>query len=140
MDALDSGLGRARALARRGPPPADLARIALGATILLAGGHKLVDPEAWAVYVVDPLVPWLVVSPATFMLINGVLEVGVGLAVLADRYTALAAGVVALSLTATVGYLAAVWTLSGRFGDVLVRDAGLAGLAWAVTSEALRRE
>jgi hypothetical protein len=67
-----------------------------------------------------------------------VLEVGFGLALLADRFTAFAGLVAAVSLTATVGYLAVVWVLSGRFGDVLARDVGLAGLAWAVLVDALR--
>ena len=106
--------------------------------ILLAGVHKLLDPDAWAVYVVDWLAPWLVVSPVVFMLTNGVLEVGFGLALLADRYTAFAGLVAAVSLTATVGYLLVVWLLSGQFGDVVVRDVGLAGLAWAVLVDALR--
>ena len=49
------------------------------------------------------------------------------------------AAVAAVSLTATCGYLAVVWATAGLFGDVLVRDVGLAGLAWAVPVEALRR-
>jgi uncharacterized membrane protein YphA (DoxX/SURF4 family) len=129
---------RARTAARRAPGPTDLSRLALGAMVLLAGVHKLVAPDAWAIYVVDWLAPWIVLSPVTFMLVNGVLEVAFGVALLADRQTAVAAGVAAVSLTATVGYLAAVWTLSGRFGDVLVRDVGLAGLAWAVVVDAVR--
>jgi hypothetical protein len=48
--------------------------------VLLAGVHKLAAPAAWAVYVTDWLAPWLVVSPVVFMLVNGVLEVGFGLA------------------------------------------------------------
>ena len=106
--------------------------------LLLAGVHKLLDPVAWTVYVADWLVPWLVVSPVAFMLLNGVLEVGFGLALLADRFTAVASAVAAASLTATVAYLFVVWVLSGRFGDVVARDVGLAGLAWAVLVEAVR--
>jgi uncharacterized membrane protein YphA (DoxX/SURF4 family) len=129
---------RARTAARRAPGPTHLSRLALGAMVLLAGVHKLVAPGAWVIYVVDWLAPWIVLSPVTFMLVNGVLEVVFGVALLADRQTAVAAGVAAVSLTATVGYLAVVWTLSGRFGDVLVRDVGLAGLAWAVVVDAVR--
>ncbi|WP_254537526.1 DoxX family membrane protein [Halomarina litorea] len=138
MDTFERAVERSRALARDGPAPTTLSRVALGAMVLLAGVHKVLDPGAWAVYVTDWLAPWLVVSPETFMLVNGVLEVGFGLAILADRYTAFAAGVAAVSLTATVGYLAVVWALSGRFGDVLARDVGLAGLALAVAVAALR--
>jgi uncharacterized membrane protein YphA (DoxX/SURF4 family) len=67
-------------LAAHAPAPPVLARVALGAMVLLAGVHKLAAPAAWAVYVTDWLAPWLVVSPVVFMLVNGVLEVGFGLA------------------------------------------------------------
>jgi hypothetical protein len=106
--------------------------------VLLAGVHKLLAPGVWAAYVTDWLAPWLVVSPVAFMLINGVLEVGFGVAIVADRWTVFAAGVAAVSLSATVGYLALVAVLAdGLFVDVLVRDVGLAALAWAVTLDAL---
>ncbi|NIB98909.1 DoxX family membrane protein [Halobacterium sp. R2-5] len=108
--------------------------------LLAAGVHKLLDPGAWAVYVTDWLAPWLVVSPVAFMLANGVLEVWFAALLLADRYTAFAALVAAVSLLATIGYLAVVWATTGRFGDVLARDIGLAGLALAVLVDALRRE
>jgi uncharacterized membrane protein YphA (DoxX/SURF4 family) len=125
--------------AARAPSPPVLARVGLGVMVLLAGVHKLAAPGAWAVYVTDWLAPWLVVSPVVFMLVNGVLEVGFGLAIVADRWTPLAAGVAAVSLSATVGYLALVAVLeNGRFLDILVRDVGLAGLAWAVTVDSLR--
>jgi uncharacterized membrane protein YphA (DoxX/SURF4 family) len=129
---------RLAAVAQRVSPPA-VARLGLGAMVLLAGVHKLLAPGAWAVYVTDWLAPWLVVSPVVFMLVNGVLEVGFGAAILADRFTAFAAGVAAVSLSATVAYLAMVAALAdGLFLDVLVRDVGLAALAWAVTVDALR--
>jgi uncharacterized membrane protein YphA (DoxX/SURF4 family) len=143
----DSRLGRsalrlaatATAIADRSPPPATLARVGLGAMVFLAGVHKLAAPAAWTQYVTDWLAPVLVVSPTTFMLVNGVLEIGFGAAIVADRWTALAAGVAAVSLSATVVYLAVVAALEGgRFLDVLVRDVGLAALAWAVTVDALR--
>jgi uncharacterized membrane protein YphA (DoxX/SURF4 family) len=106
--------------------------------VFLAGVHKLLDPAAWTVYVTDWLAPWLVVSPVVFMLVNGVLEVGFGAAIVADRYTAFAAAVAAVSLSATCAYLALVFAVEGgAFGDVLARDVGLAGLAWAVLVDAL---
>jgi len=129
----------AAALADRSPPPSTLARVGLGAMVFLAGVHKLAAPAAWTQYVTDWLAPWLVVSPTVFMLVNGVLEVGFGAAVVADRWTAFAAGVAAVSLSATVAYLAVVAVVAdGLFLDVLVRDVGLAGLAWAVMVDALR--
>ncbi|WP_276260745.1 DoxX family membrane protein [Haloglomus litoreum] len=129
---------RAAALAGTAPPTATIARVGLGLMILLAGVHKLLAPGAWAYYVVDWLAPFLVLTPVEFMLVNGWLELAFGLAIIVDRYTAFAAAVAALSLTATVGYLTVVWATAGRFGDVLARDVGLAGLAWAVLVEALR--
>jgi uncharacterized membrane protein YphA (DoxX/SURF4 family) len=138
---------RAETLYRRGgevvsraPSSAVIARVSLGLMVLAAGVHKLLDPGAWAVYVVDWLAPWLVVSPVVFMLINGYLEVGFGLALLADRYTGFASLVAAVSLTATVGYLVTVFATQGAFGDVLARDVGLAGLGWAVFVESMRPE
>lgn len=129
---------RAEAFAARSPAPATLARWALGLTLLAAGAHKLLDPAAWTVYVTDWLAPLLVVSPATFMLANGYLELAFGALLVADRYTAFAAFVAALSLAATTGYLAVVWVDAGAFGDVAARDAGLTGLAVAVLADALR--
>jgi uncharacterized membrane protein YphA (DoxX/SURF4 family) len=114
------------------PGPVTLARVGLGAMVLAAGVHKLLDPAAWAVYVVPWLEPFILLSPVEFMVLNGWLELAFGLALLLDRYTALASLVAAVSLTATVGYLLVVWVTSGAFGDVLARDVGLALLGWAV--------
>jgi uncharacterized membrane protein YphA (DoxX/SURF4 family) len=136
MDGSLEGLA-ATALARA-PDPAVIARLGLGAMVLLAGVHKLLDPGAWAVYVVPWLEPFILLSPVEFMLANGWLEVGFGLALLAGRYTAVAALVAAVSLTATIACLLVVWLTAGLFGDVLVRDVGLAALAWAVLVDALR--
>jgi uncharacterized membrane protein YphA (DoxX/SURF4 family) len=138
MEVLDAVRRRGVAAAAHAPDAATLARVGLGLMVLLAGVHKLLAPGAWAVYVVDWLEPLIVLSPVEFMLLNGWLEVAFGLAILVDRYTAFAAAVAAVSLTATVGYLGIVWATAGRFGDVLARDVGLAGLAWAVLVEALR--
>ena len=133
----ESLLRRAETAISWAPSPATLARLSLGLMVLAAGAHKLLDPGAWVVYVVDWLAPWIVVSPALFMLVNGYLEVGFGAALLLDRYTAFASLVAAVSLTATVGYLAVVFATQGVFGDVLARDVGLAGLGWAVFVESV---
>ncbi|MFB6206689.1 MAG: DoxX family membrane protein [Haloglomus sp.] len=143
MSVVDELVARSRRLAAplvsRAPPTATLARVGLGLMILFAGVHKLLAPGAWAAYVVDWLEPLILLTPVEFMLLNGWLELAFGLAIIVDRYTAFAAAVAAISLTATVGYLAVVWVTAGRFGDVLARDVGLAALAWAVLVEALRR-
>ena len=129
----------ARPAVERAPDAATLARVGLGAMVLAAGVHKLLDPAAWAVYVVPWLEPFIVLSPVEFMLLNGWLELAFGLALVVDRYTAVSSLVAAVSLTATVGYLAIVWVGTGAFGDVIARDIGLAALAWAVFVEAVRR-
>jgi uncharacterized membrane protein YphA (DoxX/SURF4 family) len=126
-------------VARTGPRPATLARWGFGATLVAAGAHKLVDPTTWTVYVTDWLAPLLVVSPATFMLANGYLEVAFGGALLADRYTTVASSVAAVSLAATTIYLLVVWATTGAFGDVVARDVGLTALAVVVLVDALAR-
>jgi uncharacterized membrane protein YphA (DoxX/SURF4 family) len=131
---------RAEAAARRGPAPATLARWGLGLLLVAAGAHKLLDPAGWTVYVTDWLAPWLVVSPRAFMLANGYLELAFAALLLADRWTAFAALVAAVSLTATTLYLLVVWVQTGAFGDVVARDVGLTGLAWAVLVDALQEE
>ncbi len=121
------------------PPAPTLARGGLGAMLVVAGVHKLVAPEAWAVYVVDWLAPWLVVSPRLFMLLNGPPEIAVGLGLLADRFVAVGAAIAAVSLTVTTAYLAVVaLTRGGLFADVMIRDIALAGLAWAVLADRVR--
>lgn len=134
---LDRLSSRARATAERAPSSASVARWGLGAMLLAAGLHKLLDPSGWTVYVTDWLTPLLVVSPRDFMLLNGVLELGFAALLLANRYVAFAAVVAAVSLGATTLYLAIVWTTTGAFGDVLARDIGLTALAVVVTLDAL---
>ena len=129
---LRAAHARYRAWAARGPDPATVARVALGATILLAGLHKLVAPGVWAGYIVGWAEPLVVVSPRTFMWLNGPPEVLVGGLLLADRWAALAATVVAVSLAGTLAYLGLA-ALSGTvFATAMVRDVGLLGLAVSV--------
>jgi uncharacterized membrane protein YphA (DoxX/SURF4 family) len=114
-----------------------LARLGLGAMLVLAGVHKLLDPAGWTVYVTDWLAPWLLVSPTLFMLLNGWLELLFGGLLLGNRLVAPSAAVAAVSLPATVAYLAVVAVTDGLFVDILVRDVGLAVLAWVVLFDAL---
>jgi uncharacterized membrane protein YphA (DoxX/SURF4 family) len=117
-----------------------LCRVGLGVVVLLAGVHKLLDPAAWAVYVVPPFDRLILLTPVEFMLLNGVLEPPFALALILDRYTPFAAAFVTVSLSVTVIYLAVAAVLTGgAFVDVLVRDVGLAALAASVTVRAARR-
>jgi len=113
-----------------------VARLAIGVVILAAGVHKLLAPDAWAVYVVPWLAALLPMTPVEFMFLNGVLEPPFAAALLADRYTVFAATFVALSLAATVAYLAVVGLTAGRFVDVAIRDLGLTALAVVVAVRA----
>lgn len=124
-----------RAFAARLPPAATIARWGLGAMLVLAGLHKVVDPAAWTDYVVGWLEPF-VVSPLWFVLVNAAFEVAIGLALLADRCTPEAALVTAVSLAGTAAYLGVVWVTTGRFGPSMVRDFGLAWLGLAVFASA----
>lgn len=128
---------RLRALAAAAPPTPVIARWGLGLMLVAAGTHKLVAPAVWAGYVTGWLAPWLVVAPTTFMLVNGWLELGFAVLLLADRWTAVAAAVATVSLAVTTGYLAVVWVTTGAYGDVVARDVGLTGLAVAVLRDAL---
>ncbi|MFB6127413.1 MAG: DoxX family membrane protein [Halolamina sp.] len=131
---------RTAALLAAAPPSATLARWGLGAMLVVAGAHKLVAPAVWAGYVVDWLAPLLVVSPTTFMLLNGPPEIAVGVGLVADRYTGVGAAVATVSLAATSAYLLVVALTQGLFWDVFARDVGLTGLAAAVLVEAVRTE
>ncbi|AUV83350.1 DoxX family protein [Salinigranum rubrum] len=129
-----------RRLARADHLVDPLSRVGLGVVILLAGVHKLLAPEAWAVYLVPPFDRLVLVSPVEFMLVNGVLEPPFALALISDRYTTFAAAFVTVSLSVTVVYLAVAALLTnGAFVDVLIRDVGLAALAASVTLRAAGR-
>lgn len=120
------------------PRPDRLARVGLGLMLILAGAHKFLAPTAWTRYLIDPIVPFILVTPVTFMLVNGLLELGFGIALLIDRIAKIAAGVAAVSLTATVVYLGGVAVLQGgQFMDLMIRDVGLAALAWTVLGHEL---
>lgn len=119
-------------LASRADRAPAILRVGLGLVILLEGAHKLVAPEVWAAYAA----PWvLALWPAPMvptMLANGVIEVGFGLALVADRYTTLAATVVAVSIAFVVVNLATIGAATGAFVDVAIRDVGLVALAAGV--------
>lgn len=118
-------------------------RMGLGTVILLAGGHKLVAPEVWTKYAA----PWVItlwpeglLSFERVMVLNGVVEILFGLAILADVYTAITAGIVALSLFAVVFDLLTGAITTGTHVDVLIRDIGLLALATGTTLLAATRE
>lgn len=132
MEALESyhrAVGRYAALAR------PLLRVGLGATILLAGVHKLVAPAAWHAYLAPAFAAlWptgLVPLDPAFVLF-GVSEVLVGGLLVADRYASLMAAVVAVSMLGVVANLAVGVVQGQPVADVLVRDLGLTVYATGV--------
>lgn len=110
----------------------EVLRVGLGAVILLAGVHKLVDPAAWSAYAAPLVVALWPVSMDATMVLNGVLEAIVGLAILIDSYTTVAAAIVALSLLGVVVDLLLAAAMTGKFLDVAIRDVGLTVLAIGV--------
>jgi hypothetical protein len=105
-----------------------LLRVGLGVTILLAGAHKLVAPGDWHVYLAPAfasLWPTGVAPLDPAFVLFGVGEVLVGGLLVGDRYSSLAAAVVAVSMLGVVLNLAVALAQGDPFADVLVRDVGL---------------
>ena len=111
----------------------DVGRLGLGFVILLAGLHKFADPGAWSVYAASWFAAVWPFPMDPTMVLFGATEVPVGLALLADWYTTLAAAIVAISILGVVFNLATIAVNSGQFVDVLIRDLGLFVLAVVVT-------
>ena len=92
-------------------------RILLGLTATLAGADKFFNMLAdWGSYVSPLAAGWLPVSTAAFMHLVGVIEIGVGIAVLA------AAPVIGAYVASAWLLLVAVNLLLAGFLDVAVRD------------------
>lgn len=137
LDGYRRGVGRFDHLAR------PLLRAGLGATILLAGAHKLVAPGEWHAYLAPlfaSLWPTTVVPLDPAFVLFGVSEVVVGALLLADRYASLMAAVVAVSMLGVVVDLAVAVAQGQPFGDVLVRDVGLTLYATGVALAEADRE
>lgn len=110
-------------------------RVGLGTVLLLAGIHKLVAPVVWTKYAA----PWVIgvwpdwlLSFEFFMRLNGAIEVGFGIALVANVYPTVLAGITALSLLSVVINLGTGALMTGEYVDVLIRDFGLTLLAAAV--------
>lgn len=114
-------------------------RVGLGVVVLLAGLHKVVAPGPWGQYLAPPLAARWPVSVDATMVAFGLSEVPFGLLLVADRYAALSAAVVAVSMLGVVANLALGALAGERVVDVLVRDAGLLVLATGVALRAAAR-
>lgn len=113
-----------------------LLRGGLGVVLFLAGAHKLVAPAIWTNYaapwVTDVWPVWLL-DFESFMILNGVIEVLFGIALVANVYPTVLAGITALSLLAVVINLGTGALTTGEHVDILIRDLGLVVLATGVT-------
>jgi hypothetical protein len=114
------------------PQRLDAARIALrvglGLAAFLAGFDKFVGLLAdWPGYVAPVVAAALPMSPESFMHVVGVVEMGVGLAIL-TRWPLEGAWVAMAWLLLIAGNL----VLTGRFLDVAVRDVEMAIAAFAL--------
>ena len=103
-------------------------RVGLGAAAFLAGLDKFFDILAdWPAYLSPLAAQALPLSPAVFMRAVGVIEMAVGIALLAG-------------LTRIGGYVMMAWLIgvavnlvtTGRFFDVAVRDVEMAVAAFAL--------
>ncbi|MDY6789358.1 MAG: DoxX family membrane protein [Candidatus Nanohaloarchaea archaeon] len=114
-------------------------RSGLGLMILLSGVHQLVNPTLWTSYIAPVfanLMNQTGISGAIFMQVNGVFEILFGVALVMDRYTTLAAGLVTVSMA---GIIVNLGLAGAGYIDIIVRDIGLLLLALGVTLQSARR-
>lgn len=117
-------------------------RTGLGFVLLLAGAHKLVAPAVWTKYAapwVTGIWPEWILGFELFMILNGAIEIAFGIALIANFYTTILAGITALSLLSVVINLGTGGLMTGEHVDVLIRDLGLTVLAVGVTLVSARR-
>lgn len=112
-------------------------RIGLGVVILLAGLHKLAEPAVWVPYLAPLFAVRWPISIELTMVVFGLSELPVGIALVIDRYTTVASAIVALSMIGTVLNLAIAVFQTGRFIDILIRDLAVLVLAIGVTVRSL---
>lgn len=123
---------------RYGPHAGRFLRIGLGVFLLLAGTHQFLNPAAWHTYLAPPIVSvWptdLLPLDPVFSLF-GAIEVLVGLLVLADWHTPTLASLSGVYLLVVVANLALAILAGEPFGDVMMRDIGLALFSFGTALE-----
>lgn len=112
-------------------------RIGLGIVILLAGLHKLVEPAVWVPYLAPLFAVHWPISTELTMVLFGSSELPVGIALIIDRYTSIAAAIVAISMIGTVFNLFIAILQTGQFIDILIRDIAVLVLAIGVTIQSM---
>lgn len=107
-------------------------RVGLGVVVLLEGVHKLLVPEVWGAYAAPwVLALWPAPMPET-MVATGLAQVGFAVAIAVDRFTSVAALVLALLVSFVVVNLLTAGPATGAFLDVAIRDVGLVVLSLGV--------
>lgn len=99
-------------------------RLAIGGLFLWFGIDKLLHPEHWFGWIPPWFAARLPVSVGLFLFANGIFEISIAIALLAGRFTRLAAAAAGVFMTGIVLTLGA--------NEVTIRDVGLIGGALAV--------
>jgi uncharacterized membrane protein YphA (DoxX/SURF4 family) len=107
-------------------------RWALGVVMFLAGMHKFFEPMLWQEYMAPWLLNMMILPAVEALMVLGVAELVLGVAILADYRT---------EWTATLSALAFIVILfnlltTGQHLDVLFMNVGLFGLALATALDA----
>lgn len=113
-------------------------RLGFGVTLLLAGIHQFLNPANWHRYIAPQIAivwPMGVLPLDPVFSLFGATEVVVGLLVLADWHVPTLASLSGLYLVSVVANLALAILAGEPFGDVMMRDIGLALFAFGTALE-----
>jgi len=105
-------------------------RFAAGAVFLWFGIDKWIHPLIWFGYVPDFVWPLLPIDATLFMILQGIVEVVIGLLLVLGRFVRLASA-------AAVAFLIALFILYGA-NEITIRDNSLIGLYLALFIHANR--
>lgn len=109
--------------------------------MLLAGTHQFLNPAAWHAYLAPQIAsvwPMKLVPLDPVFSLFGATEILVGLLVLADWHTPTLASLSGAYLVSVVANLALAMLVGEPFGDVMMRDIGLALFAFGTALETAR--
>lgn len=107
-------------------------RWALGVVMFLAGMHKFFEPLLWQEYMAPWLLNMMILPAVEALMVLGVAEIVLGVAILADYRTEWTASLSALAFVIILFNL----LTTGQHLDVLFMNVGLFGLALAVAFDA----
>lgn len=125
-------------ISRVGPHATRFLRIGFGLTLLLAGTHQFLNPANWHRYLapqIASVLPMDLIPLDPVFSLFGATEVVVGLLVLVDWHVPTLASLSGLYLLSVVANLALAMLAGEPFGDVLMRDIGLALFAFGTALE-----